>query len=357
MIGPTVFITLSLTGIVWLAQSLRFIDLIVNQGLSVSLFLYLTVLLMPSLLSVVLPVALFCGVLYAYNRMMTESELVVLESAGISMQQLARPAIMVAAGLTLIGYIFTLVLQPLSYREFKDMQFFIRNNYASLLLQEGVFSNPVQNMMVYIRKRENDGILRGILVHDNSGHQPVTMMARQGYLVKTDQGPQFILQDGNRQEVNHDTGQLSLLHFDRYTLNLSMYTETSDMRTREGQEMFVHELFNPPEGTHSELAQRYRAEGHQRLTWPLYNMVLALLGAATMLCGEFNRRGNIRRLMAAALTGSSVVALAIVLQSNGVKYEWGIPLMYLNIAVCAGIGWHALQKQAMPWQYLLKKAT
>ncbi|MBI1274635.1 LPS export ABC transporter permease LptF [bacterium] len=355
MIGPTLFITLSLTGIVWLAQSLRFIDLIVNQGLSISLFLYLTLLLMPSLLSVVLPVALFCATLYAYNRMMGESELVVLESAGISMMQLAKPALMVAAAMTAAGYLFTLILQPVSYREFKDMQFFIRNNYASLLLQEGVFSNPVPNMMVYIRKREPDGVLRGILVHDNSGHQPVTMMARQGYLVKTDQGPQFILQDGNRQEVNRDTGQLSLLHFDRYTLNLSMYTETSDMREREGQEMFVHELLNPPANTKDDLRLRYAAEAHQRLTWPFYNMVLVLMGAATILCGEFNRRGNIKKLIVAAVVGCGVIALAIVLQSNAVKHSWGIPLMYINLIVCSLIGLQALHKQALPWHYLMKK--
>ncbi len=49
---------------VWLLQSLRLIDLIVNRGLSVGLFLYLAVLILPRFVDVVLPIAVFTAVLF-----------------------------------------------------------------------------------------------------------------------------------------------------------------------------------------------------------------------------------------------------------------------------------------------------
>ncbi len=61
------FITLCLTLAIWLTQSLRFVDLIVNRGLPVVEFLYLSMLLLPRFLVVVLPVALFASVLFTYN--------------------------------------------------------------------------------------------------------------------------------------------------------------------------------------------------------------------------------------------------------------------------------------------------
>ena len=105
---------------------------------------------------------------------------------------LAVPALFVASFITFIIYIISFYALPASYREFKDMQSFIRNNYASTLLQEGVFSTPVDRLTVYIESRDNEGILRGILVHDaRDPERPITMMAQEGVLQQTPAGPRF----------------------------------------------------------------------------------------------------------------------------------------------------------------------
>jgi lipopolysaccharide export system permease protein len=196
---PALLILCTLTSIIWLTQALRFIDLIVNRGLDFSTFFYLSLLLIPSLAIVVLPVSLFSAVILVYNKLIMDSELIVLKGAGLSKFDLAKPALIVALGATFIGYFMSLYLLPASYREFKDMQAFIRNNYASLLLQEGVFSSPVEGLTVYIQERQEDGMLKGILVHDGRiPDKPVTMMAQQGALVQTSNGPRFDLINGNR---------------------------------------------------------------------------------------------------------------------------------------------------------------
>ncbi|NBO18635.1 MAG: LptF/LptG family permease [Proteobacteria bacterium] len=264
LVHSTLLITFSLTSIVWLTQALRFIDFIVNQGISVMLFLQLTLLLVPSLLLMILPPALFCAVLFTYNKLKMDSELIVMQAVGLSRWRLAMPALQMGALVMLIGYFIAFWLQPVSYGKFKDMQSFLRNSYVSLLLQEGVFSNPVNGLTVFIRDRDKEGILHGILVHDNRmPDDQVTMMAEQAQLVETPQGPRFLLTNGNRQEVHND--RLSFLTFDNYTMDLSFYTKSMGARYPDTQEMYISQLLTyDPAVSEGENRKRY-AEGQQRL--------------------------------------------------------------------------------------------
>src|SRR5271154_4362240 len=104
LVNSTLLITFSLTSIVWLTQALRFIDFIVNQGVSVVIFVKLTLLLIPSLVLMILPPSLFCAVMFVYNKLKTDSELIVMQAAGISRWRLAIPAMQVAAGVMLVAY-------------------------------------------------------------------------------------------------------------------------------------------------------------------------------------------------------------------------------------------------------------
>src|SRR5271169_5533337 len=94
--GVMIFVTAALSAAVWLAQSLRLIDLIVNRGLSVDVFLYLAMLILPRFLDIVLPIGVFIAVLFTFNRLTTESELVVMRAAGLSPMALTRPVLVLA---------------------------------------------------------------------------------------------------------------------------------------------------------------------------------------------------------------------------------------------------------------------
>ena len=113
---PTLLATLAFSGAVWLSQSLRFVDLIVNKGLPITTFLYLTLLLFPSLLLVILPFALFCAVLFVYHRLILESELTVMKAVGLSNLQIAAPGLALAGIVTAIGYALSLYVMPFAFK-------------------------------------------------------------------------------------------------------------------------------------------------------------------------------------------------------------------------------------------------
>lgn len=343
--GTVAVVTVSLTSIIWLTQALRFIDFIVHRGISFVSFLELTLLLIPSLMLFILPFALLCGVLFVYYRLMMDSELLVLSGAGLSRMQVAAPALNVALGVTLLSYLISLYLLPLSYHEFKDMQTYMRDNYATLLLQEDVFNSPVDGLTVYIHDRDRDGIMRGIIVHDNrDDHKPpVTMMAEEGRLENTPQGPRFQLIHGNRQQV--EKGKLSFLDFDQYTLDLSFYNAGGASRAKQPEEMFIDELLFPDKDAQD--PARLVAEGHNRLTWPLFPLAITLFAVSVLLTGELNRRGQWQRVAAIIATVALSLSLSVGLLNLSSKHPWMLSLMYLNIAALAGAGlWRLYEPQS-----------
>ncbi len=349
---PTLFITVSLTSIIWLTQALRFIDFTINRGLSITDFFFLTGLLVPSLLLIILPVSLFVAVVFTYHKLSVESELVVMKASGLSPWQLARPAILMGLFVTLLCYGLSLHLMPTTKRQFKDMQTFLRDNYTSVLLQEEVFNNPVDGLTVFVRHRGDDGLLRGILVHDNRiPNQPVTMLAEEAQLVQTPSGPRFHLSGGMRQEVRD--GRITWLDFDSYNLDISLYTETPATRRRGPEELYLTELLDP-NITDPVTLKKYHGELHQRMTWPLYALGLALLGVSVLLSGEFNRRGQWKRLVGVSAGAAGIVIAAIGLNNMVVRNPELMPLSYGMVSVFVGGGllflalprhWHIARRQ------------
>jgi len=342
LIHSTLLITFSLTSIVWLTQALRFIDFIVNQGVSIVIFLKLTILLIPSLLMMILPPALFCSVLFVYNKLKVDSELIVMQAAGLSRFRLAIPAMQVAALVMLVGYGVSLYLMPVSYGRFKDMQNFLRNNYASILLQEGVFSNPVEGLTVFLRERDKDGILHGILVHDNRDPAaPITMLADEGKLVDTPTGPRFLLMNGNRQEVKN--GKISFLNFESYTMDISLYAKSVVGRPADTQEMYLPQLLTYDNSVPPAENQKRFAEAHQRIIWPAYSITLTLIALAALLSGEFNRRGHWQRIALAVLYGVMILFAAVGFRGMMAAEDAMVPMGYLNLLIPIGLAWWALR--------------
>lgn len=349
--GPFVFFFLSLTGVIWLTQSLRSVDLIINKGLSAGFFFYLTLLLLPTVLTAILPIALFAAVLYAFYRLSADSELAVIFSAGIGPRAVARPVLIVAGLTTIVCYTLTLYFMPAGYRAFKDLRTSLRHSPAHVLLQEGAFNTIGQRLTVYIRAREPGGELKGILVHDNRDRaRPVTMMAERGALVSTPEGPRFLMINGNRQQIDQATSQLSMLNFDKYTLDLSQFIELPGKRWREPSERYLHELLFPALDNQDDIdnVDRMLAEAHERLADPLYPIAFTMIALCAIMAGQFNRRGYGMRIAAAVGATLLVRLIGLGLVNATAKVPALAPLIYVNLAVAIGGSIYLILRRRKP---------
>jgi lipopolysaccharide export system permease protein len=327
--GVMLFVTAALSAAIWLAQSLRLIDLIVNRGLSVDIFLYLALLILPRFLYIVLPIGAFIAVLFTFNRLTSESELVAMRSVGLSHLALARPVLILAGIAFLMLMSLSAYFLPASNRAFKDLQFEIRNRFVSSLLQEGTFTTIADKLTIYIRNRDDRGEVAGLLIHDNRDpKRPVTILAERGLFAETPAGSRIVMANGNRQQFDTEARKLSLLTFEHYTLDLDSLHDAPVVRYREAQERFLDELLFPPQETDPGLRASFLVEAHRRILVPLSAFTFSLIPLVCLLPGEFNRRGQATRALVAIAIAFLFEVLDIGVNDLAVRSAAAIPLMY-----------------------------
>lgn len=332
-------VTGGLAALVWLTQSLRFVELVVNHGLSLGVFLRLTGLLVPSLIAIILPITTFIVTQFVYQRLAGDRELTVMRAAGLSPLTLARPGLALATLAVIACYVLNLWIVPLSFRIFRDYQWEIRNRIAAFMLQEGVFTPISNDLTVYIRSRDPDGTLHGILVDDDRDKSaPATILAQTGRLIQGPNGPRVLLLNGSREEIDPQTGRLNLLTFKQNEIDLSDQKHSSAARVADMSEVSLSALLHPHPVNPAD-APRWIAEGYKRLSTPLTAMSYALVALLSVLSGTFRRLGSFVRPLMAIGTVVLLVAAELAIDNLAARNNALIPLMWLQAAapgiVCA----------------------
>jgi len=111
---PLVISLSALATLALLTQSLSTIDLIVENRQSAFIFLKVTVLALPQLVSIIMPLAMFLAMMFALNRLNVDSELVVAKASGMSPTQIASPAMRLAVLSMIAHLLLNLWVQPTS---------------------------------------------------------------------------------------------------------------------------------------------------------------------------------------------------------------------------------------------------
>ncbi|MEO0392806.1 MAG: LptF/LptG family permease [Pseudomonadota bacterium] len=324
----------------WLTQSLRFLELAVNGGAGLTEFLALVLFTMPRFLTVLLPIAAGIGILFVYNKLLNDSELVVMRAVGISQWTLAQPALLLAFGITMILMALHTYAQPSAKWQFTQQQEELAAQFSDVLIRPGVFNSLGGDMTLYVRLREDRGELQGIVFQDaRNPASPVVIMAERGVLREGPQGPQVIVYNGVRQEPTTVPGQLQQLSFDRYTIDLALFGQTEEEATPDIGERTIWQLWFPQEQVDQATRARYRAEAHSQLSQPLYGLAIPLAMLAIMLTGEFNRRGQARRVTFAIFTLIILEGGALSLSDAGMRglgwvaTMYGVPLISTCLAM------------------------
>lgn len=326
------FALLAITVVVWFSQGIRMLSLVINNGGSVWSFVELMVLLLPTFLPLLLPVSLAVGVMFVYHRLIAESELVVMRSAGLSPLALARPALMLGAMVTLLGYLLTIFIAPITNHEFVRVEYQIRNDLSVLLLHTGSFNDVSKGLTFYARDRGPKGELRGILIHDTrKPDKPSTIMADAGELVHAPDGPRILVKHGMRQEMDEETGLLSQLSFETYMVDLTTLGDSFDQRWIEPRERNTWDLLHPQNVPNPVLRNKFFSEFHMRLTLPFLAMTFILVVCVTALTGGFDRRGMMKRIAVAGLALAAIEASLLMMFNLTTKQIWLAPLMYVVV--------------------------
>ena len=342
-----IMVTIAVSFVVWLSQSLRFVEMIVNRGLSAGSFITLTGLMMPNFLNIILPIAVFIVITFFYHKLIMDREMVIMRAAGMSSLTLSRPALVMALIVVAFGYMLSIFLVPASYKMFREMQWDIRYNFSNILLREGAFNEVAKGITVYVRNRTTDGQLLGILAHDSRvpGNE-YTLLAESGSMVKTENGARVIMFKGSRQSFDKVGNRLSLLYFDRYIFDMNRDSQDSVGRFREPRELTIAELINLDRTTVNGEG-KFDVEIHRRVIIPWSAMGFAFIALATLMRGNFTRRGETKRVVLAVVLAG--IYQSAILTSISIAGKQGLftPLIYVVTFAPIVIGVIALTSNKM----------
>jgi len=330
----------ALTCVVWLTQSLRFVDLIVNSGLSAGTFVFLTGLMMPNFLTIILPVSLFAIITFSYHRMIMDRELVVMRAAGLGQMALAKPAIIMSLLIVAVGYVLSTYVVPTSYAQFRDLKWDARYNFSHVLLREGTFNDVSRGVTVYVRERTDDGQLLGIMAHiEKSDLKSETWLAERGALVENEDGARVVMFNGSRQEFTNKSKQLTILYFDQSVLDLDPPSEQGQVRHREPRERSMAELYDlDTTGLDENGIGKFKVETHRRLAFPWSALGFAMIALSVLMSGAFTRRGEGKRVLIAVLLAAGYQGAMLAILNAAAKNGALFPAVYAITATPIVLG-------------------
>jgi len=302
LLRTTLALTSVLVGIIWLFQTIRILELVVNRGAAVGDFLVMSVASMPLWLMITIPISGFIAVNWVFSRILADRELLVMQSIGLSPLQLAKAPIALGILLTTFLAVNTAYILPTSFGVYKDLQFKLRNSIPTILLRNGVFIEVVDDMTMFIGSRDDDDIMRDLFIHDaRIADRIITMTAQSGEFIERDGSPTLILQNGERSERNAEGQSGAVQQTERATIDIN--------------EDSISNLLSPDAAQSPQYYLQRHAEGHYRIASPWLGLGLALLSAAIILRGQIRRDLWTRR--ASLNIGACVLVIIAVVVSRG----------------------------------------
>ena len=130
--------TFAITSVVMLTQFLKFINQYIGKGLDILSILLMLALILPPFLVQIVPITLFCTIIFVYQKLITDNELVVMESSGISRFKLATPVAFFALMVTLASYATTFFVNPHLYRIYDSQKTSISENYMDVVAKRSI---------------------------------------------------------------------------------------------------------------------------------------------------------------------------------------------------------------------------
>ena len=328
---------LSLTAVIWITQALREFDLLTAKKQTLLVFLMVTGLSIPALITIIAPVSLFIAVLYALNKLNGDSELIVMSAAGLPPGRLMRPFLGLAILVSALVAFMTLWAMPSSFRDMRDLVTKIRADFVSNIVREGQFTNLDAGITFHYRERSGESLL-GIFMQDRRDPERTsTYIAERGRTVESNGVPYLVLEQGSIQREQRGSADAAIVVFERYAIDLSQFGNDNDVVVYKPRERGTPELLDLNKSDPYVQMQRgrFRAELHDRFSAPLYPLAFMAIAVAALGTARTTRQGRGLAIGAAIIVmvllriAGFAVSSLVVRSGNAILLAYLVPLLGL----------------------------
>jgi lipopolysaccharide export system permease protein len=346
-LGAFLVVLVSLTAVIWVTQALRDIDIITNQGQTILVFVGVTGLIIPLLVLVIAPIALLIAAAHVLNKMSNDSEIIVMNAAGMSPWILFRAFMAAAIVVSLLVAAISAYFAPKGLRMLRDWLTEVRANVVSNIVQPGRFTAIESGVTIHIRERRPNGQLAGIFLDDRRNpNERITVLSEVGELLDNSSGTYLVLQKGvvQRHEVGpHDP---AMVVFDRYAFDLSQFAGGVQSVKYSIRERYLWQLMfpDPKDQFYIEQPGQFRAELHDRLMAPFYPLAVVVIAYAYLGAPRTTRQSRTLSMLG-AIGGVGLLRLIGFASSVfGASIPWMLSLQYLALASASALGFYVIRR-------------
>ncbi|HWW59530.1 MAG TPA: LPS export ABC transporter permease LptF [Sphingopyxis sp.] len=270
-----------------LEKMLRLFDFVATEGGPVSVVWRMLANLIPEYLSLGIPIGLMLGILLAFRRLATSSELDVLKGVGMSFGRLMRVPFAYAIALAALNLAIVGFIQPVARYAYEGLQFELRSGALGASIKVGEFTKLGDRMTLRIEESYDDGrSLRGIFVRgENKDGQRVSATAARGQFLATDD-PNTIILRLSQGVLIHESPKFAVprvLTFDNHDLPIPLpKIEAFRLRGGADREMTIPELFVAGKDKKQSVQTRLelRANFHFRIVEVMSMFLIPLIAIA-----------------------------------------------------------------------------
>jgi lipopolysaccharide export system permease protein len=334
-------VLVSLTGVIWITQALRGIDLMTSQGQTILTFLGITSLVIPALVLIIAPIALMIAISHTLNKLATDSEIIVMNAAGFSPFRLFRPFVYATCVVAVMVAFIAAYLAPDGMRRIKQWDADITADVLTNILQPGRFAQLDQNLTVRIRERRPGGLLAGVFIDDRRDpKERVSIVADHGTVMKNESGSFLILEDGNLERLEVDKRDPTMVAFGRYAFDMSKFSNHDQAVALGIRERYLWELLYPEENDpiYMQLPGQFRAELHDRFMSPIYPFAFAALTFAFLGSPRTTRQSRNFSIGGSILAVFGLRMIGFACSVMAVKSAFAPLIQYLMLFAAIGAG-------------------
>jgi lipopolysaccharide export system permease protein len=345
--GAFLLVLISLTIAVWLTQALRDIDLMTSQGQTILMFVGITSLIIPLLILVITPIALVIAVSHLLHKLNNDSEIIVMNGAGMQPWQLFMPFAVLSLVVTVMLAIVNAYVAPQGLRMLRDRIVEARADLLSNLVQPGRFIAIDRGLAFHIRERRPNGLLVGIMVDDRRDEKErVTILAEQGEILKTERGSFLLMENGSIQRQEQKSRDPNIVRFERYAFDLSRFVSGPLVIKYSVRERYLWQLMWPDPGDqlYKEQANQFWTELNDRILALFYPFTFVVIAYVFLGAPRTTRQSTAWSILAVIVSVSTLrlIGLAGTILTN--TYPKTVAIQYFLIAGTLSTGLYAISK-------------
>ncbi len=324
--------------IVWAVQAVNFLDLIVEDGHGVTVYLNYSLLNIPKILTKFVPLSFLIALFLTILKFESESEFLILWTSGLNKMKIVNFFFKVSILVTILQLVFSSLINPKFLNQSRSLIKSSNLDYISTMIKSKQFNDTIDGLTIYVEEKKPNGVLKNIFIRDDGSvlkslenskdSNNVTIFAKEGKIEEGSLGSYLALRNGTIQKEN-DKNEIVSINFIKTNMQMEglktksiIMPKIQETSSKNLIECIIStnkniDILNCPK---TESKVDTLAEMNRRFGMPLYIPAVSLILSFLLISRNESKRKNLYKYFYFGLSFLILVVAEILVRYSGKSF-------------------------------------